>query len=270
MSFRLRRASVDDLDGVMAIETSVFANDAWSRDGMAHELASRDGFYLVATPDADDTRIVGLQRAAGAAGGSRRRRPDHRRAARGAGGGARTALMGQMIAEARRRGVREVFLEVRADNPAAQSLYESLGFEGIAVRPRYYMPDGVDAVVMRLRVPATTTPAGRRPRGRDDRTSESGSAVTETTASSTARRRRARAPVVLGIETSCDETGVGIVRGTELLANVIASSMDEHARYGGVVPEVAARAHLEAMEPALRAALAEAGRRRSTSSTRSR
>jgi N6-L-threonylcarbamoyladenine synthase len=64
---------------------------------------------------------------------------------------------------------------------------------------------------------------------------------------------------VLGIETSCDETGIGIVRGTELLANVIASSMDEHARYGGVVPEVAARAHLEALQPALEAALAEAG-----------
>ena len=66
------------------------------------------------------------------------------------------------------------------------------------------------------------------------------------------------APLVLGIETSCDETGVGIVRGTTLLANVISSSMDEHARYGGVVPEVAARAHLEAMVPALAAALAEA------------
>jgi len=65
-------------------------------------------------------------------------------------------------------------------------------------------------------------------------------------------------PLVLGIETSCDETGVGIVRGTELLANVIASSMEEHARYGGVVPEVAARAHLEALRPALEAALAEA------------
>jgi N6-L-threonylcarbamoyladenine synthase len=66
------------------------------------------------------------------------------------------------------------------------------------------------------------------------------------------------AALVLGIETSCDETGVGIVRGTTLLANVISSSMDEHARYGGVVPEVAARAHLEAMVPALAAALAEA------------
>ena len=67
------------------------------------------------------------------------------------------------------------------------------------------------------------------------------------------------APLVLGIETSCDETGIGIVRGRELLANVISSSMDEHARYGGVVPEVAARAHLEALRPALTEAVATAG-----------
>lgn len=66
-------------------------------------------------------------------------------------------------------------------------------------------------------------------------------------------------PLVLGIETSCDETGVGIVRGTTLLANTIASSMEEHARYGGVVPEVAARAHLEALTPTLRTAVADAG-----------
>lgn len=66
-------------------------------------------------------------------------------------------------------------------------------------------------------------------------------------------------PLVLGIETSCDETGIGIVRGTTLLANAIASSMEEHARYGGVVPEVAARAHLEALRPTLDAALATAG-----------
>jgi N6-L-threonylcarbamoyladenine synthase len=64
--------------------------------------------------------------------------------------------------------------------------------------------------------------------------------------------------LVLGIETSCDETGVGIVRGNTLLANAIASSVDEHARFGGVVPEVASRAHLDAMVPAIRRALADA------------
>lgn len=66
-------------------------------------------------------------------------------------------------------------------------------------------------------------------------------------------------PLVLGIETSCDETGVGIVRGTTLLANSVASSMDEHAAFGGVVPEVAARAHVEALPGVIADALATAG-----------
>jgi N6-L-threonylcarbamoyladenine synthase len=66
-------------------------------------------------------------------------------------------------------------------------------------------------------------------------------------------------PLVLGIETSCDETGIGIVRGTELLADAVASSVAEHARFGGVVPEVASRAHLEAMVPTVHRACAEAG-----------
>ena len=67
------------------------------------------------------------------------------------------------------------------------------------------------------------------------------------------------APTVLGIETSCDETGVGVVRGDELLADALASSVEEHARFGGVVPEVASRAHLEAIVPTVHRALAEAG-----------
>ncbi len=66
-------------------------------------------------------------------------------------------------------------------------------------------------------------------------------------------------PLVLGVETSCDETGVGIVRGQRLLADAVASSVDEHARFGGVVPEVASRAHLEAMVPTIERACREAG-----------
>jgi N6-L-threonylcarbamoyladenine synthase len=71
------------------------------------------------------------------------------------------------------------------------------------------------------------------------------------------------APLVLGIETSCDETGVALVRAhpdrSELLADVVASSMDEHARFGGIIPEIASRAHLEAMIPTIERALATAG-----------
>lgn len=66
-------------------------------------------------------------------------------------------------------------------------------------------------------------------------------------------------PIVLGIETSCDETGVGIVQGTTLLADAVASSVDEHARFGGVVPEVASRAHIDAMVPTIERACVDAG-----------
>jgi N6-L-threonylcarbamoyladenine synthase len=66
-------------------------------------------------------------------------------------------------------------------------------------------------------------------------------------------------PLVIGFETSCDETGVGIVRGHTLLADAVASSVEEHARFGGVVPEVASRAHLEAMVPTIERACDTAG-----------
>lgn len=65
-------------------------------------------------------------------------------------------------------------------------------------------------------------------------------------------------PVVLGIESTCDETAAAIVRGRELLSNVVASSMEEHARYGGVIPEIASRAHAEAFVPCVSKALADA------------
>ena len=64
--------------------------------------------------------------------------------------------------------------------------------------------------------------------------------------------------LILGIETSCDETAIGIVRDRTLLANVISSSMDQHARFGGVVPEIASRAHLESFLNVLQQALNDA------------
>jgi N6-L-threonylcarbamoyladenine synthase len=67
------------------------------------------------------------------------------------------------------------------------------------------------------------------------------------------------APLVLGFETSCDETGIGLVRGQTLLSDALATSMAEHERFGGVVPEIASRAHLEAMVPTVHRALSDAG-----------
>jgi N6-L-threonylcarbamoyladenine synthase len=66
-------------------------------------------------------------------------------------------------------------------------------------------------------------------------------------------------PVILGIETSCDETGVAVVEGTRVRSSVLGSQTEAHARFGGVVPEVAARAHVEAIRPLVHTALTAAG-----------
>jgi N6-L-threonylcarbamoyladenine synthase len=66
-------------------------------------------------------------------------------------------------------------------------------------------------------------------------------------------------PLILGIESTCDETGVGLVRGDDLLVDRTATSMDQYARYGGIIPEIASRAHLEAFVPTLDSALDDAG-----------
>lgn len=136
------------------------------------------------------------------------------------GSGLGRKLMELLLAKALSLGSEQILLEVKANNEPAIALYKSLGFEQIDLRKRYYQPSGIDALVMRAEI---------------------------------------KQPIVLGIESTCDETGVGIVKGNRLLANALASSMDEHAKYGGVVPEVAARAHLESIGQVLDKALAEAG-----------
>ena len=156
MTWQLRRASGDDLEALMAIERDLFTTDAWSRESMAAEISDRHGYYLVAFPVGEPGRIDGY---AGLRAPLREPQADIQTiavvpAARRRGLG--RVLMLSLIEEARQRGAREIFLEVRADNPGAQALYETLGFEPIAVRPRYYQPDGVDAVVMRLSIPEPT------------------------------------------------------------------------------------------------------------------
>jgi N6-L-threonylcarbamoyladenine synthase len=221
-SWSIRTGLESDLPDIMALEHDSFATDAWSIENMRLELLAHHTVYLVAHENEKLIGYAGLSKVP-ASTQSDIQTIAVANEARGRGLG--RALMVQLIGEARRLGAAEMFLEVRADNPVAQGLYSSLGFEHIDTRKNYYQPDGIDAWIMRLEF---------------------------------AKGGVGREPIVLGIESSCDETGVGIVRGTTLLANVISSSMEEHARFGGVVPEIAARAHLEALQPTLREALAKA------------
>lgn len=151
MSAELREATVDDLDAIMAIEESEFTSDAWSRTMMREEIRSRHTRYLVAEDAGELVGYAGLLCPVGAHEGDVQTIAVLATARR-AGLGRR--LLRALVAAAAERGAREVFLEVRADNPAAQSLYHSEGFEEIGVRPAYYQPDGVDALVMRAPLPA--------------------------------------------------------------------------------------------------------------------
>jgi N6-L-threonylcarbamoyladenine synthase len=222
MSHQLRPATESDLQPIMELEKSSFGNDAWAKPTMRAELLAPHTFYVVAYIDEKVVGYAGLSKVKSSSSADIQTiAVDQSLRRRGIG----RELMEKLIAQAIQLSATELYLEVREDKPEPQKLYESLGFEAIDKRENYYQPDGVAAIVMRLAL----------------------------------NQKERNEPVVLGIETSCDETGIGIVRGTTLLANVISSSMDQHARFGGVVPEIAARAHLEALEATLQKALHDAG-----------
>ncbi len=221
-SLKIVAATEANLEQIMALEQECFERDAWPEETMRFELLADHTRYFVLLDDETVVGYAGLSKIPGS------EQADVQTVAvstslRGQGFGRK--LMEKLLYEAKALKATELFLEVRADNSVAQKLYNSLGFEHIDTRKRYYQPDDVDAWIMRAPLASTI----------------------------------ASEPIVLGIESSCDETGIGIVRGNTLLANVISSSMDQHARFGGVVPEIAARAHLEALQPTLQQALHDSG-----------
>lgn len=221
MAIEIRQATVLDLPEIMKLETASFANDAWPEETFKSELAAKHTHYILALEENDVVGYAGLSKLPGSDQADIQTiavREDKR------GLGIGKKLMDTLNLQATELGAKEIFLEVRADNTVAQKLYRLFGFKQIGTRKKYYQPDGVDAFIMKTDI----------------------------------KRKTNKEPVVLGIETSCDETGVGIVRGNQLLANIISSSMDKHAIFGGVVPEIAARAHLEALTPVLDEALEKA------------
>ncbi len=136
--------------------------------------------------------------------------------------GIASQLMRRLLRVAEARGARRVTLEVRASNSEAQALYEGFGLVPVGLREGYYADTREDAVIMWGDLP---------PR-----------------------------EIILAIESSCDETAAAVIKGgTELLSSVVASQVDFHARFGGVVPEIASRKHTEAIVAVVDEALALAG-----------
>lgn len=149
MTWQLRRAQTTDLDAIMALEEASFTTDAWSRGSMEREIEHPQCYYLVGIDAEHPDELQGYAGLLCPRGASDADIQTIAVSESARGRGLGRQLMMRLLGEAATRGASSIFLEVRADNPVAHGLYLSLGFEDIAVRPAYYQPDGVDAIVMK-------------------------------------------------------------------------------------------------------------------------
>ncbi|MRS12703.1 MAG: tRNA (adenosine(37)-N6)-threonylcarbamoyltransferase complex transferase subunit TsaD [Actinobacteria bacterium] len=217
-----------DLGHVLEVERVSFAAP-WSESLFRDEIGRPDRRWVVAE-DAGDVVGYGGVMVVGdeahlmnlAVDADRRR------------GGIARALVWRLAGEAAALGAARMTLEVAESNFAAIELYRTCGFDGAGRRVGYYPETGEDAVVLWSRPIAPALRAMNAARSGED--------------------------LILAIETSCDETAASVLRGgSEALSAVIASQVDFHARFGGVVPEIASRKHTEALVAVVDEALAEAG-----------
>ena len=253
MTVRIRPMDNADLDAVLAIERSSF-RAPWSRGMFVDELTqgSSRAWFVAASP----WGLVGYAGLMEVDGEGHIMnlavRPDARRAGLG------RALLSELLTEARRRGIGRLTLEVRPSNAAALALYTEAGFTGEGRRHGYYADSGEDALVMwsgPLAGPEMSVAA-------DDLASRAVEAVAtfRVLRPDGVAHDEGRDDLILAIESSCDETAAAVVRGgREVLSSVVASQIDFHSRFGGVVPEIASRKHTEAIVGVVEEALGEAG-----------
>ncbi len=227
MNVTTRAFSGADIAAVAALEAETFP-DPWMPGMFADELARPSRVWLVAEDDAG--ALVGYGGVAVLADADAHIMNLAVTAA-GRRQGVGRRILDELLSAAGRLGAQRVTLEVRSENVAALALYESVGLECVGVRPGYYGP-GRDAVIMWGDLPGAESV--QPDRGADE--------------------------IILAIESSCDETAAAVMRGgKELLANVVASQIDFHARFGGVVPEIASRKHTEAIVGVIDEAMERAG-----------
>jgi len=225
----IRPMTVSDIPLVVGIERASF-DDPWNEVLFEDELERADRAWLVAT--ASDGRLLGYGGVMVTHGEAHLMDLAVEHGARRSGLGRR--LLWALAEEAVALGAHRMTLEVAASNTAAVGLYGSCGFDIRGRRRGYYPRTGDDALLMWSRRLAPHLDAMRAATAGSD--------------------------LVLAIESSCDETAASVMRGgTELLSNVVASQVDFHARFGGVVPEIASRKHTEAVAGVVDEALEAAG-----------
>ena len=226
---------VNHVDAVAAIERETMGAGAWNERMIFDELSQKERTWWVAESSG---HIVGY--AGGMIAGDVLEVlkvavvPDFRRR------GIARELVARVSDDARNLGAASCSLEVRASNSAARAFYESLGFSSIGARAHYYS-DGEDAIIMEGALPSSSHDVA----GMELQHIGNPSGSSRAEAPGGAERMY---PLILAIESSCDETAAAVVDGAgNLRSDVVASQIDFHARFGGVVPEIASRKHVEAI-----------------------
>jgi N6-L-threonylcarbamoyladenine synthase len=244
MSALVRDMTAGDLAQVAAIEVSAFELP-WAQATFERELWSPARAYVVAEQLG---QVVGYAGVMVVDGDAHVMNLAVERQSRRQGLGRQ--LLGAALERASRLGASRVTLEVRPSNTAAIELYVWFGMTAVGERPGYYRGSGEAALIMwgELQpVAGAAAPAGGADRPALRRGTRTVSPHDE------------GQELILAIETSCDETAAAVMQGgKKLLANVVASQIDFHARFGGVVPEIASRKHTEAIVAVVDEALEEA------------
>ncbi len=254
---QLRPMTLNDVAPVAALEAQVFSDEnhePWSEKVFYEDVSTHNHVWWVAH---DRGTIIGyaggavvadeLQIANVAVAADRRR---EKIAAR---------LLGRVAYDAQMLGATWASLEVEVGNDGAEALYRGLGFEEAGVRPNYYGA-GIDARIMRADLPLADLGADAD-RDPAPRASIRPWPIAAAPRGDAAREALAAAgPLILSIESSCDETAMAVTdsHGT-VCASVVATQIDFHARFGGVVPEIASRKHTEAIVGVFEETLAQAG-----------
>lgn len=222
-----------------ALEDTLFGSDAWNADMVADDISRSNRIWWMALCEG---RLAGYAGALVVDGETQILKvavdPASRRR------GIATGLVGHVAYDALNLASTRVTLEVRVSNEGAIGFYRAIGFEDVGVRPGYYS-DGENALIMECPIGCLTDMrvAGDR---LDVRPFHSVPDISH--------------PLILAIESSCDETCASVIDGEgRILSDVVASQIDFHARFGGVVPEIASRKHIEAVCGVADIALERAG-----------
>lgn len=254
---QFRPMSVNDLKGVSKLEALTYAGTShtlWSEKSFYEELTQPDRSWWLAHDRGTPVGFAG-GRLAGAefeieevvVDGQRRRE------------GIASKLVERVAYDAQMLGAHAAVLEVAENNEAAQKLYEYLGFEKIGVRPGYYAPD-VAALLMKADLPLTTQTVFATRNPELQASIRPWPLVAAKRSDKTKAALSAAGDLVLAIESSCDETAMAIIDSHGVIcSNVVATQIDFHARFGGVVPEIASRKHTEAIVGLFEETLARAG-----------